>query len=147
MVFIACLDSHKLPRFSHCECGCTGEYSRSLPPSLPPSISPSLPLYYGSFLCLTVAPDIAAREPNVTVIEGTMATLMCSATGDPVPVQTWSRNGNELRLGGQYQISGNGSMLTVQNVAESRDEGMFTCHASNVAGNDLATITLNVLSK
>ena len=38
-------------------------------------------------------------------------------------------------------------MLTVQGVVEAQDEGMFTCHASNLAGNDSADITLNVLSK
>ena len=72
---------------------------------------------------------------------------MCSATGDPVPFQTWSRNENVLASGGQYQISGNGSVLTVQQVTEVQDEGVFTCHASNEAGDDSAYVTLNVLSK
>ena len=96
---------------------------------------------------LLVAPDISVAEPSVTVVEGGTATLTCLATGDPVPVQTWSQNGNRLISGGRYQISSDGRVLTVQGVMEAQDEGMFTCHASNMAGNDSADITLNVLSK
>ena len=96
---------------------------------------------------LPVAPDLSVAEPSVTVIEGGAATLTCLATGDPAPVQTWSRNGNELTSGGRYQISSDGRVLTVQGVTEAQDEGEFTCHASNMAGNDSADITLNVLSK
>ena len=94
-----------------------------------------------------VAPDISVAEPSVIVIEGGTATLTCLATGDPVPVLTWSQNGNELTSGGRYQISSDGRVLTVQGVTEAQDEGVFTCHASNLAGNDSADITLNVLSK
>ena len=104
-------------------------------------------IYSIYYITLTVVPDIAALEPNVTVIEGSMATLTCSATGDPVPFQSWSWNGNVLTSGGRYQISGNGSVLTVEQVTEAQDEGVFTCHASNEAGEDSATVTLNVLSK
>ena len=77
-------------------------------------------------------------------IEGNTVALVCNATGDPVPVQTWSQNGNELTSGGRYQISSDGRVLMVQGVIEAQDEGEFTCHASNVAGNDSATLTLSV---
>ena len=80
----------------------------------------------------------------MVTIEGNTVALVCNATGDPVPVQTSSRNGNELMSGGQYQISLDGRVLIVQGVTEAQDEGEFTCHASNVAGNDSATIMLNV---
>ena len=49
-----------------------------------------------------------------------------------------------LGSGGRYQISSDGRLLTVQGVTEAQDEGMFTCHASNIVGNDSATITLSV---
>ena len=49
--------------------------------------------------------------------------------------------------GGRYQISSDGRVLTVQGVTETQDEGVFTCHASNIAGNDSADVTLSVLSK
>ena len=81
---------------------------------------------------------------SVIVTEGNDAILMCTATGDPVPVQSWSQNGNQLTSGGRYQISGNSSVLTVQQVTEVQDEGVFTCHASNEAGSDSATVTLSV---
>ena len=96
---------------------------------------------------LPVAPDISAAEPSITVIEGGTATLTCLATGDPVSDQTWFRNGNELTSSGRYQISSDGRVLTVQGVTEAQDEGIFTCHASNLAGNDSADIAVNVLSE
>ena len=96
-------------------------------------------------LCLcTAPPTITADLATVITIEGNTAILVCNATGDPVPVQTWIRNGNELTSGGQYQISSDGRVLTVQGVTEAQDEGMFTCLASNMAGNDSAMITLTV---
>ena len=95
----------------------------------------------------SVAPVVTAAESSITVIEGSTATLTCLATGDPVPDQTWSRNGTQLTSGGRYQISSDGRVLTVQQVNEEQDEGVLTCHASNDAGSDSADIALSVLSK
>ena len=92
----------------------------------------------------TAPPTIIADSVNVVAIEGNMVTLICNATGDPVPDQTWSRNGNELMSSGRYQISADGRVLTVRGVIEAQDEGVFTCHASSMAGNDSATVTLSV---
>ena len=92
----------------------------------------------------TAQPTIVADSASLVVTEGSMVALMCTATGDPDPVQSWSRNGSPLMTGGRYQISGNGSVLTVQQVNEAQDEGVFTCHASNSAGSDSDTVTLSV---
>ena len=46
--------------------------------------------------------------------------------------------------GGRYQISSDGRVLTVQQVNEEQDEGVFTCHASNDAGSDSADIAVSV---
>ena len=97
-----------------------------------------------AILSPVVAPDILVPERSITVIDGSMAMLTCLAMGDPDPVQSWSRNGSPLTSGGRYQISGNGSVLTVQQVNEAQDEGVFTCHASNSAGSDSDTVTLSV---
>ena len=96
------------------------------------------------FLLISVAPVVVATELSITAIEGDEANLTCLATGDPVPFQTWSRNGTQLTSGGRYQISGDGRVLTVQQVSEDEDEGMFTCHASNDAGSDSADIAVSV---
>lgn len=92
----------------------------------------------------TAPPTITPGLASVVVTEGNAAVLTCTAIGDPIPIQTWSRNGNRLTSGARYQISGSGSVLTVQQVTESQDEGVFTCHASNEAGNDTTAITLSV---
>ena len=80
----------------------------------------------------------------MVVTEGNAAVFTCTSTGDPIPVQTWFRNGNQLTSGGRYQIGSNGRMLTVQQVTEAQDEGTFVCNASNAAGYDSAIITLSV---
>ena len=95
----------------------------------------------------TVAPTVSAAETSITVIEGNMATMTCVATGDPIPETTWSQSGTQLMSGGRYEISDTGAVLTVRQVTEAQDEGVFSCHASNPAGSDSASITLNVLSK
>jgi hypothetical protein len=97
-----------------------------------------------SLISFTAPPTVTADSTTVVVVEGNTVTLVCNATGDPVPVQTWSQNGNELTSGGRYQISLDGRVLTVQGVTEAQDEGEFTCHASNLVGNDSADITLSV---
>ena len=92
----------------------------------------------------TAPPTITPGSTSVVVTEGEVATLTCTATGDPIPDQTWSRNGTQLTPGGRYQISSDGRVLTVQQVNEEQDEGVFTCHASNDAGSDSADIAVSV---
>ena len=62
----------------------------------------------------TAPPSITADSATVVAIEGNTVSLLCNATGDPIPIQTWFRNGNELMGGGRYQISTDGRVLTVQ---------------------------------
>ena len=95
-------------------------------------------------LNFTAPPTVTADSATVVTIEGNTVVLVCNATGDPVPVQSWSQNGSVLTSGGQYNISSDGRVLAVQGVTEAQDEGEFTCHASNVAGNDSATLMLSV---
>ena len=99
-----------------------------------------------TYACDAVPPSVRALETSVTIVQGSSVTLTCVATGDPTPVQSWSRNGVTVTTDGRYQISENGSVLTVQGVQET-DEGEFMCHASNAAGVDSATISLNVIGR
>ena len=70
------------------------------------------------------------------------------ATGDPTPSVRWFRDGTEIPNTDtpRYQLSPSGTTLFVEGVIEE-DEGQFSCTASNIGGEDEATITLTVHSK
>ena len=93
-------------------------------------------------MLLAAAPRITADLANVTTVRGSSAILHCIATGDPIPIQSWSRNGVTV-LGSRFQISSRGDVLSVNSVRDE-DGGLYTCHASNPAGNSSANITLTV---
>lgn len=93
-----------------------------------------------------MAPTVRAAEDSVTVVVGNTATMTCTATGDPTPVQTWNRNGIPVSGGTRFQISADGSVLRVSEVREE-DEGVYTCQASNPASSVSDTVTLNVIGK
>ena len=95
----------------------------------------------------TVPPTISAVISFVTAVVGSRASLECTATGDPTPVWTWTRDGvNISGMSGQYTLESDSAVLVVENV-RVEDEGDFQCHASNVAGMATGTVTLNVIGK
>ena len=74
---------------------------------------------------------------------------MCTATGDPSPVLTWTRDGVDIPgtgMSGQYSLESDGAVLIVESV-RVEDEGDFQCHASNVAGMAADTVTLDVIGE
>ncbi len=84
-------------------------------------------------------------EGSVTVVIGDSVTMTCVATGDPDPIQTWTRDG--MAVGGaRYVISDDGSSLTVMEV-RNEDEGAYTCHAFNPAAIRTDMVNLNVIGK
>lgn len=85
-----------------------------------------------------------AVESPVTAVVGTATTLRCTATGDPVPLQTWTRNGASI-ADSRFQVVAAGSALAISNVQEG-DQGAYQCHASNIVGANSAAVSLNVIS-
>lgn len=67
--------------------------------------------------------------------------LPCVAQGVPEPSVSWLKDGSSLLDGSQYRISD--GALTLNQVG-LMDEGIYTCVASNIAGQDEATIQLHV---
>lgn len=81
----------------------------------------------------------------MVVVQGSTATLRCTATGEPVPVQRWTRNGTDVS-GSRFQTSADGRSLVIGSV-QVEDEGAYACHASNSVGTDMAMVTLDVHCK
>ena len=69
--------------------------------------------------------------------------LPCAARGVPEPSLAWLKEGAALQAeGGRYSVSSDGSLGLGQVRVE--DEGVYTCLASNLAGQDQANTQLLV---
>ena len=81
----------------------------------------------------------------MTGIAGASVTLRCTASGDPTPTQSWTRNGAAI-TDPRFTVQSGGSELLVQNVVEA-DQGQYRCVATNRAGSGSATVDLDVISE
>ena len=73
---------------------------------------------------------------GLMVKEGSSITLTCSASGNPQPTVTWTKNGEQLQQG---------NSLTVYNINRF-SAGEYTCTADNSIGSPVsAVITMDVL--
>ncbi|XP_066533975.1 hemicentin-1 [Hoplias malabaricus] len=94
-------------------------------------------------LSILVPPTILAGPRVMKVQAEHSLDLPCVAQGVPQPSLTWLKDGTSLLLDeARYSVSTDGT-LTVQQVALT-DEGVYTCVASNIAGQDEASIMLQV---
>ncbi|XP_040264776.1 hemicentin-1 isoform X1 [Bufo bufo] len=94
---------------------------------------------------ILVPPKIkgSAEESVVTVIEGSLISLVCDSSGIPAPTLTWTKNGSPLNPDGSGRIRylSGGRHLQIS-VAMKMDEAVYTCSAINSAG--IATQKYNV---
>ncbi|XP_031551360.1 hemicentin-1-like [Actinia tenebrosa] len=82
---------------------------------------------------------------NGSVIENQTITLLCNATGKPIPNIRWMKNGEYYD--GSSSVSSSNNALVFQQVAIN-DEGSYTCIADNGVGNpDKKLFTLLVKYK
>uniref|UniRef100_A0A673IBQ3 Hemicentin-1 n=1 Tax=Sinocyclocheilus rhinocerous TaxID=307959 RepID=A0A673IBQ3_9TELE len=92
-------------------------------------------------LNVLVPPSIRAGPRGMKVQVGHDIDLPCVTQGVPEPSVSWLKDGSALLDGSQYKISA--EALTLNQVG-LMDEGVYTCVASNIAGQDEATIQLHV---
>ncbi|XP_069465362.1 hemicentin-2 isoform X1 [Ambystoma mexicanum] len=89
--------------------------------------------------------DVSVQEPpSVTIVGGDVAsallgqpvTIECTASGSPAPSLSWWKDGSPLlRAGGRLHIAAVGVM----------DEGVYSCVATNPAGESAWDLTMKVL--
>lgn len=88
------------------------------------------------------------RRPTVSsVVVNHTASFFCPIEGDPMPVITWQKNGQEL-LGDSERIfiSEDGRNLTIDK-ADLLDTARYTCIARNEAGKTDKSFNLEVQGK
>ncbi|CAM9501106.1 unnamed protein product [Lampetra fluviatilis] len=94
------------------------------------------------FLC--EAPVITRHSPHLRVVEGQRAVLRCKAVGDPEPGVHWlAPDGRLVHNSSRSAFYANGTLEVL--VATVRDDGTFTCIASNAAGETTTNVRLDVV--
>ena len=91
---------------------------------------------------MTVAPQILLSS-KVRAQWGKNITLACTATGQPEPSITWSKQFGGLRKVRTEVMQGN---LTIYKVAE-KDWGTYICKAENILGSTTASVLLTIFSR
>lgn len=88
----------------------------------------------------------AGKTEIIEVIEGHTTYISCSASGFPDPTVIWMKEGVPLVDGvhsNKRELS-NGRQLEVRQVGP-KDEGLYRCQATNVAGQRAKNYRLKVL--
>ena len=80
-------------------------------------------------LLVVVSPPRFAVKPPAKVVAwvGGILILNCSATGDPLPVVTWKKQGGQLPVRRSQQINGD---LVIRRVTVN-DKGIYSCVSTN----------------
>ncbi|XP_035025485.1 protein tyrosine phosphatase receptor type Db isoform X16 [Hippoglossus stenolepis] len=113
------------------------------------SASPGLLLLSFLFLADADSPPRFTRTPeDQTGVQGGVASFVCQATGDPQPKIVWNKKGKKVS-NQRFEViefdDGSGSVLRIQPLRTPRDEAIYECHASNSAGELIASTKLSVL--
>ncbi|NWU93884.1 HMCN1 protein, partial [Upupa epops] len=94
-----------------------------------------------------VSPSIFGSDATsqLTVIEGSLISLICESSGIPPPSLTWEKNGSSLVAdpSGRVRILSGGRQLQIA-IAEKSDTASYTCIASNMAGRAMKDYSLQV---
>ena len=95
-----------------------------------------------TYLCVVVYPIILSEIQDLSDEGRRTVNFTCEAIGEPVPNISWSFNDKLINDSIKYMIISRSlsittteSTLTIYNATKS-DEGIYSCTASNILGND-----------
>ena len=86
-------------------------------------------------------PKITGRN---SATEGDELTLQCTASGNPIPNVTWTKDDNDVELASTVQTAV--STLIISSVTRE-DSGVYKCTATNAAGAGSNTLSVKVKRK
>jgi len=98
-----------------------------------------------SVLAQDLTPLTLIAGDNVTALTNTSITIQCPTSGIPKPTVTWTKDGQEILIGGRYKVKDDGSLLISE--ADEVDNARYTCTAGSVSGKDSASSTVQVVGK
>ncbi|XP_039591708.1 hemicentin-1 isoform X2 [Polypterus senegalus] len=91
----------------------------------------------------TILGDLSVPD-NITVLVKNPVVLNCEATGIPLPVISWLKDGHPVNLSSSAKILSGGRLLRLMH-ATIEDAGRYTCIASNSAGENKKNFDLDIL--
>ncbi|XP_009874122.1 PREDICTED: hemicentin-1-like, partial [Apaloderma vittatum] len=94
-----------------------------------------------------VPPSIAGylqMPENISIVEKNPVSLVCEASGIPLPSITWLKNGWPVTLNNSVRILSGGRTLRLTHTSVA-DEGQYTCVVTNAAGEVRKNFDLSVL--
>lgn len=96
-------------------------------------------------LLFLVPPQFTTKPSSLKWTTTEPIELKCAASGSPIPLLSWLKNGNELssRDTAKVRYYEGGAVLTISSVTSS-DSGMYQCFAKNKVGNVQATASVIV---
>ena len=98
-----------------------------------------------SVLAQDLTPLTLIAGDNVTALTNTSITIQCPTSGIPKPTVSWTKDGQEILIGGRYRVKDDGSLLISE--ADEVDNARYTCTAGSVSGKDSASSTMQVVGK
>lgn len=78
-------------------------------------------------------PPVIRMMPNITAVTGDSLRIRCRASGYPIHLITWERDGHQLPINHRQKVFPNGT-LDIENLERPIDEGPYTCIAKNHHG-------------
>ena len=99
--------------------------------------------YALSCLLIAVATMITQKPSSVIVEEGENVTLVCKATGVPMPTVTWRKALGTVPKEKTTVIDGNMNIVSVTKA----DGGTYACSAKNLLGEDSAVALVAVIDR
>ncbi|NWV14212.1 HMCN1 protein, partial [Ptilonorhynchus violaceus] len=94
-----------------------------------------------------VPPSIAGYQQmpeNISIVEKNPISLVCEASGIPLPAITWLKNGRPITSNNSVRILSGGRTLRL-GPAGADDAGLYTCVVTNAAGEARKDFRLSVL--
>ena len=88
-------------------------------------------------------PSFQTTPTDQTVLKGTSAILTCAATGEPKPTITWTYEGGQLPTNSQEDTR-TGTLTIISVTNDNKNEGTFTCTATNLVGSISSTARLTI---
>ncbi|NXE93182.1 HMCN1 protein, partial [Menura novaehollandiae] len=98
-------------------------------------------------LSVHVPPSIAGYlqlPENISIVEKNPISLVCEASGIPLPAITWLKNGWPITLNNSVRILSGGRVLRLS-PAGAADAGQYSCVVTNAAGEASKDFHLSVL--
>lgn len=103
-----------------------------------------------TYLCISGPPKITLAPKSQKVAEDGTASFFCKASGNPAPSIAWKKRGKTIvsrRTRFEIVDVPHMSVLRIKPVRAAREDGLYTCVATNSLGEARANATLYVYKK